>query len=123
MLVPHSYAMQCWLAFAERHGLPIIRKLTPKRRAWIRDRWREWSKEGDPYRALDAILLTAEKSPFLMGEGRSGWRMTFDWLFKDPGNSLKILEGAYNDDPPPTRAEDEKERMRRFFGGSADAPG
>lgn len=43
---------------------------------------------------LEAIAQV-KKSPFLMGGGKNGWVITFDWFIK-PNNFPKVCEGNYN---------------------------
>lgn len=48
---------------------------------------------------LDAILeaiAQVKKSPFLMGGGKNGWVITFDWFIR-PNNFPKVYEGNYSD--------------------------
>ena len=46
---------------------------------------------------IDSVLEAVEiipRCPFLLGENRNGWTITFDWFVK-PNNFPKVLEGNY----------------------------
>ena len=74
---------------AGRIGKPVIRKLTPERRALLRARIAGYTL--DEFRE---VLGNVERSPFLRGD--TGWKgCGFDWIFKK-SNFQKILEGNYN---------------------------
>ncbi|MHB9927915.1 phage replisome organizer N-terminal domain-containing protein [Clostridium botulinum] len=48
---------------------------------------------------IDNILKAIENietRPFLKGQNKKGWTITFDWLVK-PNNFIKVLEGNYTD--------------------------
>ena len=36
-----------------------------------------------------------ENSEFLKGSNKAGWKASFDWVFKNSENWMKILEGNY----------------------------
>lgn len=40
---------------------------------------------------------TIPKSPFLIGQGKNGWKANFDFIIK-PGNFAKLREGLYRDE-------------------------
>lgn len=66
-------------------------------------------------RSLDewrGIIGRVQASPFCRGQNDRGWVASFDWLIASPDNSLKILEGKYDDRAP-------AQQPRREPGGSA----
>lgn len=67
-----------------------IRTLSEARRASIRARIRETSKE-DFFRMIDKTAA----SEFMHGQNSRGWQATFDWCIK-PTNFAKILDGNYD---------------------------
>lgn len=72
--------------------VPKIRlPLTKARAAKVRLRW------GDPaFRAAWPELLAAvPRTPFLLGQGSRGWKITWDWVFSNDANILKAVEGNY----------------------------
>lgn len=44
---------------------------------------------------ITEVFETAEKSDFLRGINKNGWKANFDWIIKE-NNFIKILEGNYN---------------------------
>lgn len=40
------------------------------------------------------MVQAVNKSPFLLGSNKTGWRADLDWLLK-PGRASRVLEGAY----------------------------
>lgn len=69
---------------------------------------------------VDAVLEAIEnvkKSPFLLGDNKKGWQITFDWFVR-PNNFPKVLEGNYiNEDVAGSQNQQEKQtlvRRRKF---------
>lgn len=69
---------------------------------------------------VDAVLEAIEnvkKSPFLLGDNKKGWQITFDWFVR-PNNFPKVLEGNYiNEDAAESQNQQEKQtlvRRRKF---------
>ena len=73
-----------------------LRTLSEARRASIRARIRETSKE-DFLQMIDK----AAASEFMHGQNSSGWQANFDWCIK-PTNYAKVLDGNY-DNPKRTK--------------------
>lgn len=57
----------------------------------------------------EAFCKRVHASPFLMGQGPSGWRITFDWILSE-GNLVKILEGNFDS---PEALEHQTEKVSR----------
>ena len=93
-----------WNEFAATVGLPCVRKLTATRRRQVTARCGEWARDGDPVAVFADILAHVKRSDFLLGNangnGHRPFRATFDWLVKNEGNSVKVLEGNYGDKRP-----------------------
>lgn len=68
---------------------------------------------------IDAVLEAIEnikKSPFLLGDSKKGWQITFDWFVK-PNNFPKVLEGNYIEGDIQDDSQQEKQtlvRRRKF---------
>ena len=77
-----------WNEFAKKADLSPIRSLSKNRLSWIRAR----RKKIAPL--LPEIYEQILKSDFLMGRKKS-WRVSFDFIWKNDHNYLKILEGEY----------------------------
>lgn len=68
-------------------GFPSIREMTNTRKTAIKNFLKKHS-EADLYQ----LFTMAQESDFLTGS--TGWKAGFDWILK-PANSVKILEGNY----------------------------
>ncbi|NDW11969.1 hypothetical protein D0T50_03575 [Bacteroides sp. 214] len=76
---------------------PRIIKLSDTRKQKIRIRLEEMKFD---LALLENIFKSMEKSKFLRGDNKNGWKATFDWVFENPKNWVKIAEGNYNDKAP-----------------------
>lgn len=72
-------------------GLSKVIKLSKSRKEKMRLRLKEYGEEL----ILDAIKKIPE-SKFLMGNNKQGWKCSFDWLFDNDKNILKVYEGNYD---------------------------
>lgn len=78
-------------------SLPKIRQLNDDRRNKIRCRLNEWGKTLDEMMTqAREIISRCASSPFLCGENNQGWTASFDWLFENSKNWVKVLEGNYD---------------------------
>ena len=73
-------------------GIPRVQSMTSSRRRLVRQ-----CVETFGMNAVTDAVHKAAASRFLCGGGASGWRATFDWIFKLP-NLTKIMEGKYDND-------------------------
>ena len=75
----------------KRGSLPKVVRLVGSRERQVRARLKEhpdmtyWSDVFDRIQAF----------PFLLGMNPRGWKVSFDWVMKNPENHLKVLEGKY----------------------------
>lgn len=79
--------------------LPKIKSLNDNRRAKIRNRLGEMSANPDTW--LDRVRELFERvaaSDFLCGSNSNGWTATFDWVFENGKNWVKVVEGNYDND-------------------------
>lgn len=74
-------------------NLPKIQELSTKRKEKVRLRLKEM---GNSYQKLETILTKLNQSDFCKGNNSSSWKATFDWLFGNPNNWIKVLEGNYD---------------------------
>jgi hypothetical protein len=94
-------AFEAWNLMAKAHGLPVARACTGKRLVALKARLRDVGLAGW-LRAVEAV----PKTPFLMGENKSGWRADLDFLTQ-PLSLQRVLEGSYErapDDPNRSRS-------------------
>ena len=78
-------------------ALPRVQVLSEARRNKLRLRIREMGGEEQALPLLHRIFEKIQASAFLRGEGRNGWRATFDWCITNDTNWAKILEGQYDE--------------------------
>lgn len=94
-------------------SLPKVLKVTDERKTKIRCRVEEFGvkpEELEDY--LMRLFQRVQASDFLTGRynGKVGWIASFDWLFENPSNWVKVTEGNYDNDrggvKQPTTASD-----------------
>ena len=73
-------------------SFPKIMQLTGQRKEKILRRLSEMGGLEN----LERVFRKMEASDFLKGNNKAGWKATFDWVFKNPDNWIKILEGNYD---------------------------
>ena len=89
---PCDEILKLWNATCE--SLSSVQRLTCKRIEKIKARWAEFGDK--PMDTLKKILDKIENSDFCKGGGRSGWKVSFDWLFENSNNWVKVYEGNYD---------------------------
>ena len=118
-------------------SLPKVQKLSEARRQKIKCRCDEWGTTPDVWmQTAEDIFRRIQASDFLKGSNSHQWVATFDWLFSNSGNSIKVMEGNYDNKrgTAQTQADDsraklgvgeyiDKETGRRTYGsGKATIP-
>lgn len=83
-----------------------VKKLSSERRNHLLARIKE-KEFSDNY---DLIIKKILESDFLMGkngrdDSHKGWKVNFDWLVKNDGNYIKVLEGKYDGHKQITRGD------------------
>lgn len=81
---------ELWNIFASNYGLVKIEAISDSRRSKFNTRIRHQS--FDFPKILDKIRTSAH----LKGDNSQQWKVTFDWIFENDKNYLKIIEGNYN---------------------------
>ena len=99
-LLPHAfievkkYVIKSWNEFAKVHSLkPVI--------AIAKGSAREKhfkARHEEPAFDFDQILSKAGEQEFCFGANDRGWKISFDWIIKNPGNYIYIIEEKYLDD-------------------------
>lgn len=85
-----EHVIEIWNKRAEVWGLPLVKTLSRERRQRLAARIREHPLE-DFLAAFDAI----ERSAFLRGENKNGWRADIDF-FCQKSSFIKLVEGSYD---------------------------
>ena len=76
-------------------SLPQVRVVNDARRKKIKCRLEEF---GEPYSwmpTIEALFDAVAASDFLNGTNGNNWAATFDWLFTNQTNWVKVMEGNY----------------------------
>jgi hypothetical protein len=75
-----------------------VKKLTEPRKVKIKTRINEFKKQfKEPYMSVfESIFTKMEASGFMRGDNRNGWKATFDWVFENGSNWVKVYEGNYD---------------------------
>lgn len=79
-------------------SLPQVKALNDDRRKKIKSRLLEMEPNA-PQLWLDrcrALFERVQASPFLTGDNQKGWTASFDWLFSNGNNWVKVMEGNYD---------------------------
>ena len=84
--------LEKWNAQSEGSGIPSVSRLTSgsKRYAMLFARIKEYGIEN-----VELAISKIGESPFLRGQTRHGFMITFDWFVR-PNNFVKVLEGNYS---------------------------
>lgn len=90
-------------------NLPKVEKITPQRKEAINSIIKEHGLET----VGKAIQMVAD-SEFLNGKSESGWKASFDWIFK-PTNFNKIIEGNYSN-----KNQSSQHNLRQSAGDAVD---
>lgn len=73
---------------------PRILKLSDNRKRKVEIRFVDEMKCD--FALLESVFRKMEESKFLRGDNPRGWKATFDWLFTNDKNWLKVAEGNYD---------------------------
>ncbi|MDR4969084.1 MAG: hypothetical protein RG740_05650, partial [Acholeplasmataceae bacterium] len=102
----------------QRSGLKEIQAMTQKRKDFINVRVKNHGIDAI-YQAIDNCML----SSFMKGDNNKNWIANFDWVFGNPSNFIKVLEGNYiNEDYNPGKQDElhrRAENLKRKFGESS----
>ena len=76
--------------------LSRVVKLTESRKHKIRSRLDEFGSQEEWMSTIEVLFDKVAASDFLCGESDKGWRASFDWLFENEKNWVKVIEGNYD---------------------------
>lgn len=78
-------------------SLPRVKAVSENRRQKIKCRCEEWGKDNEAWlQQARELFERVIASDFLRGDNKSGWIATFDWLFENSKNWIKVMEGNYD---------------------------
>lgn len=93
---PYDEVVSLWNEICS--PLPQVKRLNDSRRNKIKSRLVELSKNSEEWLPKTRELFErVVASDFLRGE-KSDWQATFDWLFDNSKNWVKVAEGNYDND-------------------------
>jgi hypothetical protein len=61
------------------------------------------------------LIQEIAASSFLNGVNDQGWKISFDWLFKNDLNYLKVLEGNYRNSAQQVKKSSTQQAIDKFF--------
>lgn len=82
-------------------GYPRLVKLSDSRKNKIQNRVAEMGGMEKALPLLQEIFTKMQASSFMRGDNKRGWKASFDWLFENDKNWVKVYEGNYDNRPDP----------------------
>lgn len=80
-------------------NLPQVKSLSEKRKQKIKARLSEFGTNPDQWLTQARELFErVQNSSFLCGGNNNGWTASFDWIFENGSNWVKVMEGNYDND-------------------------
>lgn len=101
---PFSEVMRLWNETC--CNLPKVLTLNNQRKLKMRQRFKEWSPKFNESEILGfakTIFLIVASSDFLNGKNERNWCASFDWIFSNEKNCIKVYEGNYNNRTEPNK--------------------
>lgn len=99
-----------WNAMAATIGLPVVERLTDRRRLAVRMRLREPGRDEAWVRRYVARIAA---TPFCCGENDRGWKADFDFAFRSEDVVTRVFEGSYSGTRPKRQESTTARLMRR----------
>lgn len=81
---------------------PKMMVMSEARKNKIRLRVQEMGGVEKALSILESIFKAAEESNFMKGDNKRGWKASFDWIFENDKNWVKVWEGNYENKPKET---------------------
>ena len=99
--LPFKEIKELWNAVCV--GYPKLHSLSESRKNKMRNRIAEMGGAEKALPLLREIFTKMQASNFLRGDNKRGWKASFDWLFENDKNWVKVYEGNYDNrlDPVP----------------------
>lgn len=89
---------------------PKIFTLSDARKNKIRIRVEEMGGIEKAMPIMQTIFKKMQESKFLKGESKRGWKASFDWVFENGKNWVKVWEGNYDNDKGSSPATEEPKK-------------
>lgn len=81
-------------------SFPKLFTISENRKNKMRLRIEEMGGVENALPLLKQIFEKMQQSKFLKGENKRGWKASFDWLFENDKNWVKVFEGNYEENKP-----------------------
>ena len=100
--IPYDWIVDAWNECARRWKLARVAFLTESRRAKMRARWAEWRDfdPDGPQAFFEDVLESIAERPFYRGKNDRNWKITFDYVFANDHNALRLVEGKKTEKKP-----------------------
>lgn len=95
--LPFKEIKELWNAVCV--GYPKLHSLSESRKNKMRNRVAEMGGAEKALLLLREIFTQMQVSNFLRGDNKRGWKASFDWLFENDKNWVKVYEGNYDNRP------------------------
>ena len=95
--LPFKEIKELWNAVCV--GYPKLHSLSESRKNKMRNRVAEMGGAEKALLLLREIFTKMQVSNFLRGDNKRGWKASFDWLFENDKNWVKVYEGNYDNRP------------------------
>lgn len=93
---------------------PKIFTLSENRKNKIRIRIEEMGGEDKALPLLQVLFEKMQASNFLKGDNQRGWKASFDWLFENDKNWVKVHEGNYDKTQSGSNSKPEEPKQRNY---------
>lgn len=93
--LPFKKIVEMWNATCTSY--PKVFTFSEPRKNKIRIRIEEMGGIEKAMPILETIFRKMQESKFLQGESKSGWKASFDWVFENGKNWVKVWEGNYDE--------------------------
>lgn len=95
-------------------GFPKIYNMSEARKNKMRIRIEEMGGEEKALPLLQTLFEKMQASNFLKGDSKNGWKASFDWLFVNDKNWVKVHEGNYDNRQPGSESKPEEPKERNY---------
>ena len=88
--IPYQKISDLWNEYATE--IPkVTYPLSKGRKDKVKTRW----KEHPDLEYWESVFKKVQETPFCCGDNDRGWKVSFDWIFTNDENYLKVMEGKY----------------------------
>lgn len=94
-IYPYEQIMDLWNKTCL--SLPKVTRISGARQNKIKTRLEEFGTEASWLPTIEELFPRVQASDFLCGRsGNGSWKASFDWVFENSNNWVKIMEGNYD---------------------------